>query len=105
MDSSHGLRLQHIAPLRRAYETSTRADLALGCTVEDPVEKYEVSTFSRGGHDGSNSGRVDRVIFAVEFARAARVERHRLDRLIFGLSQPGQHLQYLILPDIDGDRK
>jgi hypothetical protein len=51
------------------------------------------------------SGAIDRIVVAIEFARAARMEGHRLDRRVSGWSQFGQYLQYLILPDIDGDRE
>src|SRR3954468_22230785 len=51
------------------------------------------------------SGGVDRVIVAVEFARASGVEGYRLDRLVAGRAEAGQHLEDLVLPDVDGDRE
>src|SRR3954452_21416173 len=51
------------------------------------------------------SGRLDRVVVAVEFAGAAGVEGEGLDRLVAGRAQTGEHLEDLVLPDVDGDRE
>jgi len=40
-------------------------------------------------------GSLNRIIVAVEFARAARVERNRLDWGMFGLAKPRQDLEHL----------
>src|SRR4051794_9095963 len=51
------------------------------------------------------SGVLDRIIVAVELARAAGVEGDRLHRLVLGFAEPRQHLQHLILPHVDGHRE